>query len=152
MIEIKVRAWDDANKRMMYKGLLDHNWYGTPVNDYRCHTIRPAAPEDKVRLIIMLRTGLVDVNGKRIYTGDIVTMHQFLFDGNEIESQIGGVISWGLYGLTLAQIRNKSVEEYSGYDAGEGEIALDSFYGLHDETWEIIGNQHENPEMLEAKP
>lgn len=93
-------------------------------------------------------TGLKDIDGKEIYEGDVVSMHQFLFDGNEVEKIISGVIGWDEYGLTLEQVRNEFVEEYTGYDAGEGELPLNSFYGLHEESWTLLGNKFENPELL----
>lgn len=93
-------------------------------------------------------TGLKDKNGVEIYEGDILKMHQFLFDGNEYDKETIGVIKWGEYGWLLSQIDGKEVNEYMGYKNGEGETYLIHFYGLHEESFEIIANIHDNPELL----
>ena len=93
-------------------------------------------------------TGMVDKNGVEIYEGDILKMHQFLFDGNEYEKETIGVIKWGEYGWLLSQIDGKEVNEYMGYKNGEGETYLIHFYGLHEESFEIIANIHDNPELM----
>jgi len=95
-------------------------------------------------------TGSKDKNGVKIFEGDVVNMHQFLFDGSEHETAITGVIKQGDYGWTLSRIKNKEVNDYMGYENGEGETYLVDFYGLHDESFEVIGNEWDNPELLEV--
>jgi uncharacterized phage protein (TIGR01671 family) len=101
--------------------------------------------------VVMQFTGLQDKNGVDIYEGDMITSHQFLFDGNEVESIIFGVIGSNDFGWTLGRIKNKFYEDYTGYEPSEGETNLGDFYGLHEESFEVIGNIHENPELLESK-
>jgi len=149
MRPIKFRFWDKRNK-IMVEGKELVFWNG---NVYRNES---GSLYDKNHKLARLRgsdyvmqfTGIQDKNGVDVYEGDIVSMHQFLFDGNEVEKVISGIIGCDKYGWTLRQIRNEFIEEYCGYDAGEGEISLNSFYGLHEESWEILGNIHENPELL----
>lgn len=88
-------------------------------------------------------TGLHDKNDKRIFEGDVVEMHQFLFDGNEYEHETKGAIKWGEYGWLLSQIEGEAVNKYMGYKNGEGETYFINFYGLHEESFEIIGNIHD---------
>ena len=101
---------------------------------------------------LMQSTPLKDEDENSVYEGDIVAMHQFLFDGNEVESQIVGVVGSNDYGWTLTQIKNEYFQEYTGYDLHEGACNLGDIYGLHDQSWTILGNIHENPDLLKAKP
>jgi uncharacterized phage protein (TIGR01671 family) len=93
-------------------------------------------------------TGLTDKNGKDIYEGDIVLMHQFLFDGHECENELKGVIEYSGLGLMISKIECMPYSKYTGQNDGEGKDYIVNFYGLHEESFEVIGNIHENPELL----
>ena len=73
-------------------------------------------------------TGLTDKNGKKIFEGDIV-------EGGDFDAEEGyGVIRW---------------------EDGAFEVATETFLGtFHENYWgkdfEIIGNIHDNPELLEV--
>lgn len=80
-------------------------------------------------IVIMQYTGLKDANGVKIFEGDIVF---FEFD----EDGSAGVIEWSEYGYWKALIKHKN------YD--ESEILAEMIEG------KVIGNIHENPELLGA--
>lgn len=89
-------------------------------------------------------TGLKDKNGRLIYEGDIVKA-----EVKEPELKAAGIITFGRYvhdlGFYLKWIGAPAEPRkyYPGWRA-------DLFYWLEDEGLEIIGNIHENPELLEG--
>ena len=65
--EIKFRAWDKVNKIMTYNSINAINFDGQILlNDGKFHDI------NKTDYILMQSTGFVDINGKKIYEGDVV--------------------------------------------------------------------------------
>ena len=140
--EIKFRALDQAAGYMVEPATIEYlvaQNVATLPQDYYEHNY-----------IFMQYTGLTDTHGKEVYEGDIVSMHQFLFDGNEVESEIVGVISSNDWGWTITQIKNDFFQEYTGYDLHGGECNLSDIYGLHDESWTVLGNIYEHPHLLEG--
>ena len=75
-------------------------------------------------------TGLVDRNGKEIYEGDIIE------DKNGI-----GVIMWFQTAWGVASYAH-------GYNGVKSYTAVDSFYCNEVKEWAVIGNIHDNPELL----
>ena len=77
-------------------------------------------------------TGLKDKNGKEIYEGDVL---QFEYDG---EMHIAGAVKWR--------------EEVSiwAVDIGIGLTTIEPEDAWVPDTYEIIGNIYENPELKEA--
>jgi uncharacterized phage protein (TIGR01671 family) len=115
--------------------------------DYVCYEIDPST--------ICQCTGLPDKNGKKIWENDIVRLHQFLFDGSEYEKEILISIEYITemlcFGANL--IEAKEIKRYMGYEDEDIEkvvIPFNDFYGLHDESFEVIGNIFDNPELLEG--
>lgn len=99
--------------------------------------------------------GVSDRNGKEIYEGDIVKIHQFLFDGFEYEKEIIVSIEYmedmACFGANLLQARE--IRTYMGYDNETDKkekvvVPLFDFYGLHEESFEVIGNVYENSDLL----
>jgi uncharacterized phage protein (TIGR01671 family) len=87
--------------------------------------------------ILMQYTGLKDKNGKEIYEGDICIYH-----GLE-EHRV--VVVWDTIGFAFEDTATKHLMEWPRYD---GRI-MSGYYDRG--RFEVIGNVHENPELLEAK-
>lgn len=121
MREIKFRAW--GKKERLYLPILEinaFNWYvRTYDNKY---------PAQEIELEQF--TGLYDNNGNEIYEGDIV--------------KIVGLFGFEFTGQVVYDRFCFNLKKFccSGFDYPNL-----AFSEQHD--WQVIGNIHENPEMME---
>lgn len=146
MREMKFRAWDKKRKKMIY--------YAPEVDPKNCgdlvycdmetlaiglngqlylldecgHWKDPKAiGEDYV---IMQYTGLKDKNGKEIYEGDICKVGETVRGEN-----ILAMIYWD--------------EKKAGFGFELNMVIMLSSDEIDPSKWEVIGNKHENPNLLE---
>ena len=123
MREIKFRAWDNLNKRMITSGIFFNN------------TLMQLKTAPNIEL--MQYTGLKDKNGKEIYEGDIVEVsyYDYTEEGCELSNH---QVVW--------------CNDYPAFDL-EPHIDYESNalqYVLHEyPVCKVIGNLYENPELLE---
>lgn len=135
MREIKFRAWDSEEKKMLLPdGIYGGDYSPFPntniIVDLLAESINDnwGADELTERYVLMQYTGLQDKNGKEIYEGDIVCVcnnkHGY-FQVIFVNAYVGG---WLL-------------------QHPEGTMSL----GARDKKdLEIIGNIYENPELVEV--
>ena len=129
MRELKFRAWYKTYNEMCEVASLWFNYGGTlrvVVIIENMFNDRKVVNADDV--IVEQHTGLKDKNGKEIYEGDIVSKHN---------SDLKGVV--------------KQVED--GQWAIYWDNVPDGYYVLfkYSNLCEVVGNIHENPELLERK-
>ncbi|MDU6827798.1 YopX family protein [Campylobacter sp.] len=129
MKEIKFRAWDVLNKKMLSWGEVFH----LPAWE-----IFPGTPEQRA-FEVMQYTGLKDRNGKEIYEGDILELRANPFDRKKDLFQVvfkdGGFRDeWNNY---IGQYLPPDIRNKQG-----GRVRLN-------EACEVVGNIYENPELLE---
>lgn len=124
--EIKFRAWDTREGRMFNVQTICPGIGAT--EDDRWGDKGHYIPD--CRLELMQFTGLKDKNGKEIYEGDIVKRNNRVKTATPDWSTKNYVVNWD---------------------------KVEAKYMLNDETtWgmiyelEVIGNQYENPELLEG--
>lgn len=139
MREIKFRAWDEKRKEMNYKLLIgnldkkDKNYTAGCIyinNEWVNY-------DEISKIKIMQDTGFKDKNGEIIYEGDIVNA---IAENEYLEnSGISDVIFCNDTAFTIRYRENSSIS----YNHG---LSL-SWNGW--ESFEIIGNIYENPELLE---
>ena len=126
MREIKFRAWDTKAKQMHYEpkedGFLD-GIHPTFVLHYRLF------PPHDARFELMQFTGLKDKNGKEIYEGDVVN-----YDRESFANGLTGLVEWSGSGFYIAK-----------------HIQLVTLVEKFNSDIEIIGNIHENPELLTGR-
>ncbi|MCK8639057.1 YopX family protein [Fructobacillus fructosus] len=124
MREIKFRAW--GKKERLYLPIIEinaFNWYvRTYDNKY---------PAQEIELEQF--TGLYDKNGNEIYEGDIVKLHVVILSPDdkvgfiEYRPEFGYCINFG------------------------GKVARQEYWAANDKhTIEVIGNIHENKELLDG--
>jgi uncharacterized phage protein (TIGR01671 family) len=131
MREIKFRAWDKKEKRMMRVAKINFTWDGKFLevhcidNDYKKEYWLPFP-----KIELMQFTGLKDKNGKEIFEGDILRYkpHKIISDETVID-----VVEYDEFGF-------QPFLEEARVDADYTEI-------------EIIGNIYENPtiKMIRTK-
>ena len=132
MREIKFRQW--SSDRFHYWGCNSDN-FTSPLSN------RLDIPSEQF-------TGLHDKNGKEIYEGDILRLNYDRTSGKPIE----GMVRWfqgnrhpedGCYGM---EYLGWVLSEYKSMDP-----ASESYHMSIESVREVIGNIHENPELLEGR-
>jgi uncharacterized phage protein (TIGR01671 family) len=156
MRDIKFRAW--TTQQWIYGDLLtkktDDLLYYIRFTDEQGDTIAWRVDP----LTISQSTGLKDKNGEEIYEGDIVKMHYFYqsLGANmgvvESEEEITGEVFHDEFGWAITKIRGRHWEDLTSYESGEGKSYIAHLYNMdgqtHEESFEVIGNIYESPELL----
>jgi len=129
--EIKLRAWDRDNKKMIYFDEItfweDNKFWGQTENNQSLWR------GTYKNLILMQYTGLHDKNGKEIYEGDIILGAD---EGNyEITDKNG---CFGFWQEWLTDDGGTKREFCPLYDCND----------IWQDIIEVLGNIHENPELI----
>ena len=133
---------NDFDKESVFEDLEEKhgcngNCTNESVNHCECGTIF-----DEAEIIGKIEcVGLKDKNGKEIYEGDKVSFS--VFDHNGLDTQYKGYVVWC---GSRFMIWNKPDDEFYGSDGGfDLDIIVEQ-----DEELEVIGNIHQNPELLKT--
>lgn len=108
--------------------------------------------EERPDYKVLYSTGLFDKDGIEIFEGDKLNIHQFLFEGYEVERELTCIIEQGIYGWMATNIQCEYIREYMGYTKedmvnGDVECELSAFYGLHEESFTNLGSKYETTEL-----
>lgn len=146
---IKYRVYDTEQKRYLNINNVSISGSGilrvvTYEDGY--HTgISQLPDEDRPRFIVEQYTGLKDKNGEEIYVGDILGLYEIYIEEDETESE--ELEPWGEVVRTAAAMMVKSVRAGTLVDMVDGgEDSGEPMAGV-----EVMGNVHENSELLEEK-
>ena len=125
--EIKFRCWDKESKLMTNEPHLDVQ-YGNLTSGYDCE-------------IIMQFTGLKDRTGADIYEGDILSGYR---KGSNSDIKYTGFIKWQTEQAGwIIECGKYVMEILSLAMSGDG-------INTNLDTFEVIGNIYQNPELLET--
>ena len=138
--EIKFRGKDYENK-WRYGDLVQEKWGQGKAIMIKKNTTAWSVLEDTVGQF----TGLKDENGKEIYEGDIIEFSYDEFIGNFDTKVAKGTIEFtnGTFLIKTFEIEGKKVK-----DTDNEEWFL--LYTVNTCTLKVIGNVHENLELLEG--
>ena len=153
--EIKFRAWDSYSKSFYYLKVKD-----SPMGEIHLDTpqdIRGLMVQPKVRMEQKLEwqqySGLTDKHGREIYEGDVVRFTNY-YNGKVYEQGIG-IVELGKF-ETVGET-GWNGETVVGFYLCKAVISVSSHLGTHSMSlfnWdelEVIGNIHENPDLVEGK-
>ena len=126
---LKFRAWDLIENRMLQWG---------DIMNLPAWEIFPGTLD---AFIVMEYTGLIDMNGKEIYEGDIIDIHQTVNGCNLF------VIVWSDIGFSARYLIDGEISRE--YEYGIEEL-LDVYIGKYEKSVEVVGNIYENHELLEV--
>ena len=128
--EIKFRGKNKKNGEWFYGNLFDKDIYG---RTHICTTTKGCLDIDPNT--IGQFTGLLDKNGNEIYEGDIV----------KTKGGWGGVVLWN--SRSYFYIKDNNYYEYEEPDLSP----IGSLLCCERKQLEIIGNIHDNPELLKTE-
>ncbi len=141
MREIKFRAWDTEEKRMIEEGLFIHN-NGLIFHDEgdMGYLLKEIARKD--RYIIMQFTGLKDKNGEEIYDEDIVIIN---IPMSVSKKKVRGKV---ICNVRSSQWQFENFKKSKAIEIDSTAHDYDDFNLSRFQDIEVIGNVYENPELL----
>ncbi|ENG4424255.1 hypothetical protein ABUD21_001018 [Listeria monocytogenes] len=136
MRAIEFRAWDKEVKEMDYNPSVIEIWQNKPINEqFRL--------ESEEKLVWMQYTGLKDKNGNKIFEGDIVTAFSNI---NKYTDSFAGDVEPTFCFTSIVCDGACFKTTYKG----EPSYVLNQNVSSLVKHMEVIGNIHENPELLEG--
>lgn len=124
----KFRAWDRLTDKMFPVGIIDCSIQVVYIEE--SNGLDSCRNSDEVEL--MQFTGLKDKNGKEVFEGDIIK------DSEDFIAQVVYDKEYAGFGLN-----------YQPFDLTDGlSVTFEELKNEYQNTFEIIGNIYENPELL----
>lgn len=134
----RVRIWDKSFRKMLYNNLILCYKNKITAYDYLDNAHKAFLPESHI--IIEQCTGLKDKNGRLIYEGDILAT-----SNNDPKYDLWKPEDWG-YAVVYWNEKNLCFAGTKWFIDGPEEESV-----FNAEFVEVVGNIHENPELLEVQ-
>jgi uncharacterized phage protein (TIGR01671 family) len=143
MRKIEFRVWDSESEKWIspYRFMFD----GDGGVWYYFHLFDKVIPTPRDRFITEQSTGFRDKNGKQIYEGDIVVNDSGYFPSGNWEVKYGVVE----INASDSEINGMSIAGFYVAKKGHDKFSLAEFIEYGGVV--IVGNIHDNPELLERK-
>ena len=141
MRELKFRAWDIENKKMIPVGTLEFFHGG----DIHINKTNPETYQGKQLRVLMQYTGLKDINGKDVYEDDILKLSY----GIPPASDMVQVVWYSDYYLDMEEEKNISYCGWFFKNLRENGCSAPAGIEYQDDI-EIQGNIHENANLLKS--
>lgn len=148
MRDIKFRVWDKEYEKMTYFNDEDYE-YKPPFVFILDQVLKKDSNYDDYEdfeyndvtdsVEVMQYTGLKDKNGKEIYEGDIIEFSYDMFVGNFDTFVAKGKVVFKEGAFYVEIFENERTTKDEAY----------LLYSINLDTIEVIGNIHDNPELLE---
>ena len=141
MREIKFRAWHEIDKKWLH-GYCEHGWGCSIFGEVivmgnwlsECHGLM-----DQNNVTVEQYTGLHDKNGRDIYEGDICRFNLQDFNGGDHIRALQVVYVVDMFGFPY---KSEPMIDDPDCCISLGEVVA------NDDEVEVIGNIHENPELI----
>lgn len=138
-------------REILFRGkAIDDNWYyGVPlvfIEDYVCMTAPHTYNKAVIPETVGQYTGLTDKNGAKIFEGDIIKTDNGRVSAISIV-QYGNFEPTMFYDLIEKYVRPRPKEKLYGLFA-KSKCGEEMFLSECSHLIEVIGNIHDNPELL----
>lgn len=140
---LKYRIWSDESKSFVSAEAEDcflcpDGEWGCYVPENHAYKMCEIYAYHKDNSVLEMCIGHNDVNGKLIFEGDVVKVQYSFYNGlRDVEREKCGKIRWDDFGFV--------VEDRYGALYDLNTLYIDSTMDI-----EVIGNIHENPELMEG--
>lgn len=136
--------------RQRLKSTGEFHYWGFFDDGTGCHWIGPIE-NFGITEISQQFTGLHDDNDEEIYEGDIVQFTYWYFDGNHSDSILIGEVIYipEMLSFALRGVKNKEWIHHIGGKDGDSDTAPFSMWNFDESDFSVIGNIHENPDLLQ---
>lgn len=149
---IKFRAWDKEKNRMIYPSTLDV-CFELDDDGINVLDVSGGYPDDhvfpRIDSVLMESTEFIDNNDTEVFEGDVINIHWFYADFDPVEL---GAFENEEYAERV--IVKKEFGNFGFWweeaDSWVDLATLAMSARLDEESFEILGNIYENPEILEG--